>query len=201
MSLWNRGLRAASWQREGFQSLFSWMSLWNCNICRERASMKTGFNPCFRGCRSGTRTALSGRPVLQRVSILVFVDVALELIVPDLGLQGSLCFNPCFRGCRSGTGRRRPGSSGPRGFQSLFSWMSLWNPFSSSRVPDSMPCFNPCFRGCRSGTIARRCRGNTLSEFQSLFSWMSLWNKVFGDDVVHILLFQSLFSWMSLWNE
>ena len=35
-------------------------------------------------------------------------------------------FNPCFRGCRSGTiGLVSGGESNQ--FQSLFSWMSLWN--------------------------------------------------------------------------
>ena len=114
--------------------------------------MKTGFNPCFRGCRFGTRTALSGRPVLYRVSILVFVDVALELIVPDLGLQGSLCFNPCFRGCRSGTGRTASGVfRASRGFNPCFVDVAL-EPVLVQPGPDSHAVvFQSLFSGeCRS---------------------------------------------------
>ena len=110
------------------------------------------------------------------VSILVFVDVALERYI---------CFSEIFGGI---------------GFQSLFSWMSLWNEIPSERVEEH-------------------------HGFQSLFSWMSLWNISYGLQrcclhQVSILVFvdvaleryrsqypkedesgfQSLFSWMSLWN-
>jgi len=118
-----------------FQSLFSWMSLWNGNI-------------------SSWKTDGSG------VSILVFVDVALELKIQEFVIGVILCFNPCFRGCRSGTldepkrtievkgfnpcfrGCRSgtiqplyPVIKTPK-FQSLFSWMSLWNGSRAIRVPD-----------------------------------------------------------------
>jgi len=91
------------------------------------------------------------------VSILVLVDVALELGDDDFPEHTCISFNPCSRGCRSGTGgaaRPRPPSSGvsilvlvdvalelgrareqaitEQGFQSLFSWMSLWNKVSGT---------------------------------------------------------------------
>ena len=63
----------------------------------------SGFNPCFRGCRSGTLSVSIPERGRIRVSILVFVDVALEHNFQDRYR------NPQMR------------------FQSLFSWMSLWN--------------------------------------------------------------------------
>ena len=63
---------------------------------------QSGFNPCFRGCRSGTRRPQDPIPE-DVVSILVFVDVALEL-------PGVIWNPPSYAE-----------------FQSLFSWMSLWN--------------------------------------------------------------------------
>ena len=212
--------------------------------------LMTSFNPCFRGCRSGTRTrehpavlvarfqslfsldvALEQTPkkdiaevnmfqslfswmslwniyywychrTILIVSILVFVDVALER---DEGVDEAkgyrLGFNPCFRGCRSGTIMSILNDEGGIVFQSLFSWMSLWN------TAVGIVCFKPWFK------------------FQSLFSWMSLWNIIdiiprTQNSLVSILvfvdvalepysedsetrtgyMFQSLFSWMSLWN-
>ena len=66
------------------------------------------FNPCFRGCRSGTRLRAFLTIGIPRVSILVFVDVALE------------------------RHRHRHRGFFRDVFQSLFSWMSLWN---SPRTP------------------------------------------------------------------
>ena len=111
-------------------------------------------------------------------------------------------FNPCFRGCRSGTGIGDPFLACLDLFQSLFSWMSLWNIEWYPRALSSAMGFNPCFRGCRSGTADRRTVGIRFRRFQSLFSWMSLWNLVFAAlTEFHCTRFQSLFSWMSLWND
>jgi len=198
------------------------MSLWNGIVTGTGDFLGMCFNPCFRGCRSGTLPGHRPRRGREGVSILVFVDVALERLPPlppmlhfhvsilvfvDVALE--LC---CYEEEESYDE-----------FQSLFSWMSLWN----RRGYPSGSCgtsFNPCFRGCRSGTkkaVPYRCRFenvsilvfvdvalepaparlfNNLSRFQSLFSWMSLWNWNFYLRRVLRGEFQSLFSWMSLWN-
>jgi len=112
----------------------------------------------------------------MRVSILVLVDVALEPVMGWIPIWFAMSFNPCSRGCRSGTLVLALILFGGKEFQSLFSWMSLWNwKFGVGIDP--------------------------LDKFQSLFSWMSLWNKFKVDfKVKYAKLFQSLFSWMSLWN-
>jgi len=96
------------------------------------------------------------RPGHHGVSILVLVDVALELagwktrvatpsivsilVLVDVALE------------RNGNRTKILGHVA-LGFQSLFSWMSLWNCGNHRTILD-------------------------LPEFQSLFSWMSLWNPI-----------------------
>ena len=71
----------------------------------------------------------------MRVSILVLVDVALERIYHVEIRRVHVCFNPCSRGCRSGTNISCRNPARSRMFQSLFSWMSLWNV-----MPTDTPC-------------------------------------------------------------
>ena len=129
------------------------MSLWNA-VRRSQAAGDRGFNPCFRGCRSGTQRDIVDRAATRAVSILVFVDVALELLAtPGRAARSSM-------------------------FQSLFSWMSLWNAARVADLQRGIESFNPCFRGCRSGTWFPDMLLLIGITFQSLFSWMSLWNPV-----------------------
>jgi len=134
-----------------FQSLFSWMSLWNRIQAVVSGAPQDCFNPCSRGCRSGTFSL----PRLQVVST-GFQSLFSWMSLWNSGawrrgmdVRGG--FNPCSRGCRSGT--RWPNRDPARGswFQSLFSWMSLWNNNYLFTV-DGERGFNPCSRGCRSGT-------------------------------------------------
>ena len=126
------------------------------------------FNPCFNGCYSSTRFIFIILMDLKLVSILVLMDVTLQLIgvgynimmilvsilvLMDVTLQQRArkrrkwnyeCFNPCFNGCYSSTNVLIYGD------QIVIS-------------------FNPCFNGCYSSTYTWRitdCNGNM---FQSLF--------------------------------
>jgi len=61
------------------------------------------------------------------VSILVLMDVSLQLLISSILNTFLMCFNPCFNGCLS----------------------------STSMLPmKTLPClsFNPCFNGCLSST-------------------------------------------------
>jgi len=69
----------------------------------DTANVATSFNPCSRGCRSGTHTPRLLYRRANIVSILVLVDVALELARADEWTDEAWGFNPCSRGCRSGT--------------------------------------------------------------------------------------------------
>ena len=85
-----------------FQSLFSWISLWKTFDRVPIPPMFTGFNPCFHGSLSGRHGLPSHTQRRNDVSILVFMDLSLEV--------------------------HRSWALVPRGmlFQSLFSWISLW---------------------------------------------------------------------------
>jgi len=136
----------------GFQSLFSWMSLWNLTGVGIIPAPRGGFNPCSRGCRSGTVFRQLFRERLKIVSILVLVDVALEHFPFRDFRWCRRGFNPCSRGCRSGT--RVPGGE---------VWMleavsilvlvdvALERDGLIEIRPEDLG-FNPCSRGCRSGT-------------------------------------------------
>ena len=136
-----------------FQSLFSWMSLWNYERMMPTTRVPQGFNPCSRGCRSGTILPgpTSGEPTcfnpcsrgcrsgtagevplpgrLQKVSILVLVDVALERKSSPAGWVAPLVSILVLVDVALERGAARGRDAGILGFQSLFSWMSLWNAF------------------------------------------------------------------------
>ena len=163
-----------------FQSLFSWMSLWNILWRECHRSLHRSFNPCSRGCRSGTPgdrlmwwKDLGFNPCSRGCRS------GTRAIIQDQGEQQS--FNPCSRGCRSGTrdseevyrmadvfqslfswmslwnaDRKRGEAAATLKFQSLFSWMSLWNEMIYVSISATMFGFNPCSRGCRSGTLSGR---------------------------------------------
>jgi len=140
--------RGVGHRRVMFQSLFSWMFFskpWSCrpgfspwcsfNPCSlgcfsrslanpgRRDMPALGFNPCSLGCFSRSTMLQRGRPQMYRVSILVLLDVFLEVAISGV-------FGANFL------------------FQSLFSWMFFSK--SSRRLPTRQPiyCFNPCSLGC-----------------------------------------------------
>ena len=131
-----------------------------------------GFNPCFRGSRPRTPTGwheCDGSTVFQslfswkspsdiiaigvlisitKVSILVFVEVALGHPGAGTAAIELTCFNPCFRGSRPRTQAVR-------------------------EMTEESNCFNPCFRGSRPRTVNINRVFFISSLFQSLFSWKS----------------------------
>ena len=70
------------------------------------ASSYWSFNPCFSGCASWISATYSQVPYYFFVSILVLVDVHLELKFLRFCPQIRKSFNPCFSGCASWMGRR-----------------------------------------------------------------------------------------------
>ena len=110
-------------QRIPFQSLFSWNLLLMGTLDSAFGSPIEGFNPCFRGTCSWCPSVevssyrlyvefqslfswnllLMGRrpghhPDRIQVSILVFVELALDVYCTHPIRQQNLRFNPCFRG-------------------------------------------------------------------------------------------------------
>ena len=86
-----------------------------------------------------------------RVSILVFVELALELGFDRASAEEDLRFNPCFRGTCSRTPFLETMLRFLFRFQSLFSWNLLSNS-APAEVISLKTCFNPCFRGTCSRT-------------------------------------------------
>ena len=97
----------------------------------------TCFNPCFSGCTSSITRGHGGSGG-SGVSILVLVDVPLQLI-QDAGYISLLqSFNPCFSGCTSS--------------------------IRVSHRPDSLcESFNPCFSGCTSSILKKHRQISTSS--------------------------------------
>ena len=93
------------WYVQKFQSLFSWMSLWNPTPIQ-----RLEFRVCvsilvFVDVALERSVPVPRSRAVAHVSILVFVDVALEQAIKEGTITELDGFNPCFRGCRSGTGR------------------------------------------------------------------------------------------------
>mgnify|MGYP006980544947 CR=1 FL=1 len=86
------------------------------------------------------------------------------------------------------------------GFQSLFSWNSLFDIAIQCFVNGLLTRFNPCFPGTRSSTRPGCCRAPEKARFQSLFSWNSLFDRSACCMRHFFHAFQSLFSWNSLFD-
>ena len=113
----------------GFQSLFSWNSLFD--LQREILEEEEGV-----------------------VSILVFLELALRHDTKKTGRIVSILFQSLFSwnslfDCLP----RGEGNGGDMQFQSLFSWNSLFDWVQVVNSLHARICFNPCFPGTRSSTI------------------------------------------------
>ena len=112
-----------------------------------------------------------------RGSILVLVDVALELVLDVIG--------------------ETEGNE----FRSLFSWMSLLNHHAIMQVLQPIWEFQSLFSWMSLLNEPRDSQRRRTRRFQSLFSWMSLLNLHLEPLEYLRPVFQSLFSWMSLLNQ
>ena len=72
-------------------------------IGREVGLYNASFNPCFSGFISATNRCRNRKMVSRNVSILVLVDLSLQL--SDVNFPDGIlaCFNPCFSGFISAT--------------------------------------------------------------------------------------------------
>ena len=132
-----------------FQSLFSWMALFNL---------------------------VEGAPntIEAIVSILVFMDGPLQPDRAHISAWLIESFNPCFHGWPSSTAMKRVGNCSYSVFQSLFSWMALFNQGKSGFYSQKIGCFNPCFHGWPSSTILCTTDPQKLIGFNPCFhGWPS----------------------------
>ena len=63
------------------------------------------FNPCCAGCSSGSAGQHHEYSFILEVSILVVLDVVLEVDSSDILYSDKNGFNPCCAGCSSGSQR------------------------------------------------------------------------------------------------
>jgi len=163
----------------------------------------------------------------KRVSILVFLELALRLEDALGEYVRETGFNPCFPGTRSSTVSLQDLGGRHFEFQSLFSWNSL---FDSGLRPRISPLsrvsilvflelalrlgrpmrywnmrrkrFNPCFPGTRSSTLRSFSMSLMIGSRVSILVFLELalrpCNTVMREGVFNG--FQSLFSWNSLFD-
>ena len=136
------------------------------------------FNPCFSGCTSSISTS-SPYELVVLVSILVLVDVPLQLKVPPCKPDSPMLFQSLFQWMYLFNLRFLLTHQTSCRFQSLFQWMYLFNQGCSLCHNKIQQGFNPCFSGCTS-SIPREAMFPTSKRsdlFQSLFQWMYLFNS------------------------
>ena len=152
-----------------FQSLFSWM--FRSKVRREEHMIfGNGFQSLFSWMFRSKGIACSVVDRFDIVSILVLVDVSLEVPVVAFVDAGFLCFNPCSRGCFA---------------RSTY----------SATVTGTSTGFNPCSRGC----FARRLHQpeRILPGHVSILVLVDVsLEDLPGIGMPRPLQFQSLFSWM-----
>ena len=183
-----------------FQSLFSWNLLLMGELWRRADRRKVSFNPCFRGTCSWCLEAGSHRLGQNMVSILVFVELALDARPGKPQVLRLICFNPCFRGTCSWCASFVAGMGNSRsvsilvfvelaldgkdyrlcnierpGFQSLFSWNLLLMIENYETRECSVPSFNPCFRGTCSWCSALPSYAGVWSGFNPCFRGTCSW--------------------------
>ena len=95
-----------------FQSLFCWMLFWKINLIQNEITQLT-------------------------VSILILLDVILEVYGQAYYEKVEACFNPYFVGCYSGSGIARNIQVPISLFQSLFCWMLFWKPITAKFIINS----------------------------------------------------------------
>jgi len=88
----------------------------------------SGFNPCFTGSTTSTGDCNSGHENSGDVSILVLLEVPLQLTTLIKYANIYISFNPCFTGSTTSTG----------------GW--------ASSISDEHFSFNPCFTGSTTST-------------------------------------------------
>jgi len=186
----------------GFQSLFLWISLYDLPVCLFPAPSSASFNPCSYGfpCMTPNRSASS--------------------------LQGTRCFNPCSYGFPCMTIDAKPWPNSKTVFQSLFLWISLYDPDAPRQAVAVLRGFNPCSYGFPCMTVVRRVGWTRVTSFQSLFLWISLYDVIpsllckeriycfnpcsygfpcmtTGKSIpgADTFMFQSLFLWISLYDN
>ena len=188
--------RWVPWAGSWFQSLFSWNLLLMPEELAAYREWLCSFNPCFRGTCSWWPSRVRPVSVKFSVSILVFVELALDVLAIQWVNIPWQCFNPCFRGTCSWCLEARYELGQIYQFQSLFSWNLLLMLATGGGCRGRVPGFNPCFRGTCSWcpkSLPRIENGYAVSIL--VFVELALDGHPGSGRWVWNSQFQSLFSW------
>ncbi len=152
-----------------FQSLFSW-NLLLMTALSNASSSSTPFQSLF----SWNLLLMSILPGLWEappsVSILVFVELALDAVGSTAQRRSAVGFNPCFRGTCSWCLTGYSTGACVLLFQSLFSWNLLL--MIGIGLPSSYPLSVSILVFVELALDEQQIIGGFLNEkFQSLFSW------------------------------
>ena len=110
------------------------------------------------------------------VSILVLLDLPLQLTPIHIRVLPSRCFNPCFIGSSSTT-RGVSNDSRDKNQVSILVLLDLpLQPIQEAIIHMISMRFNPCFIGSSSTTTYFSIRESAYKMFQSLFYWIFLYN-------------------------
>ena len=139
-----------------FQSLFYWMFYFNLGYSPRNVYAWTKFQSLFYWMFYFNQAYRSHSKYENNyVSILILLDVLLQLIVQHGHATLDGRFNPYFTGCSTSTKCFvKPHNFGTfMTFQSLFYWMFYFNNFTGERL-QGLPLsgFNPYFTGCSTST-------------------------------------------------
>ena len=180
-----------------FQSLFLWNWRSNFGASRTYEIITALFQSLFLwNWRSNLTEYFGPGSFSSSVSILVFVELALE---PwgRMGMRRSaFCFNPCF----CGTGARTPPTSiavsqSSTGFNPCFCGTGA-RTTGTGPIARSSIGFNPCFCGTGARTGSWRLRGETLESFNPCFCGTGARTvRSCGMSPYWNVQFQSLFLW------
>ena len=159
-----------------FQSFLCWILLWKMKLLRK------------------------GEDEIV-VSILLMLDIALEVIPKSGTSSGTLCFNPSYAGYCSGSHDLNFQRSHAFTFQSFLCWILLWKLLKWNLTKKLSPCFNPSYAGYCSGRFAYSPIHGRRRAFQSFLCWILLWKCLHFVTVQKLKhLFQSFLCWILLWK-
>ena len=209
-----------------FQSLFCWMLFWKSNLGPPAPKASRRFNPYSVGCYSGslrsyklpfcpclfqslfcwmlfwkrvTTYALNTHKV---VSILILLDVILEVDLSTPAKLYDFCFNPYSVGCYSG----RPSIAVGEYLQLFVSILILLDVIlegkSAMNSLRATACFNPYSVGCYSGSCHIQHQAICLLHVSILILLDVILEECVPVFNVFVAVgFQSLFCWMLFWKD
>ena len=154
------------------------------------------FNPCFLGTCPWTVELRTRKNNCRKVSILVFLELALGPRLSSMTSPHRMSFNPCFLGTCPWTYNTLAVPGARKSFNPCFLGTCPWTAFLSCFTALYIQRFNPCFLGTCPWTITFKSTPCSLAvSFNPCFLGTCPWTSNIVIDGNLLYQFQSLFSW------